>query len=249
MYHISLKVKKKTREDQMRTSQWVVMILMVCAPAYAAESAKEEAGMSASDALERLKEGNKRYAGSEASQPNQEKSRREEVARGQHPFAVILGCADSRVPPEIIFDQGLGDLFVNRVAGAIVDDALLGSIEYAVEHLGVRLIVVLGHEKCGAVAATLAGGEASGHIGSLVDAIRPAMDKWTKEFGDTPALDNLVRLNVTRAVDQLKSSEPILSEFVKEGKLDVVGARYDLDDGTVEFITPLAGEEKAEPEK
>ncbi len=229
----------------MRKIQLVLMILIVCGSAYAAGTVKEEhPGVDALEAVARLKDGNKRYVENDTLHPNQVKTRREEVAGGQHPFAIILGCADSRVPPEIIFDQGLGDLFVNRVAGNIIDDALLGSMEYAVEHLGVRLIVVLGHEKCGAVAATLSGGAVPGHIGSLVDAIRPALIAWKKEFGDTPALDNLVRLNVSHVVDQLKSSEPILHEFVKEGKLAVVGARYDLDDGTVEFITPMASEEK-----
>lgn len=234
----------------MRKIPWVLMILIACGAAYAAEPVHEvHSGLNAPEAVDRLKEGNQRYVEGEAQHSNQAKARREEVARGQHPFAIILGCADSRVPPEIIFDQGLGDLFVNRVAGNIVTDAMLGSMEYAVEHLGVRLIVVLGHEKCGAVAASLQGGEVPGHIGSLVGAIRPVVVKWQKEFGDTPALDNVVRLNVMHVVDQLKSSEPILHEFVKEGKLTIAGARYDLDDGTVEFLTPAPREEKAEPEK
>lgn len=221
----------------------LMIILIICGAAYAAGTATEEhSGVDALAAMDRLKEGNKRYAGDGARHSNQTKARREEVAAGQHPFAVILGCADSRVPPELIFDQGLGDLFVHRVAGNIATEELIGSMEYAVEHLGVPLIVVLGHEKCGAVSATLGGGEAPGHIGSLVEAIRPVVEKWRETSSDTPAVDDIVRANVLHVVEQLKSSEPILAEFVKEGKLAVVGARYDLEEGTVDFITPLPKE-------
>ena len=131
----------------MKRIPWVSMILIACGSAYAAGPVHEaHTGMDALEAMERLKGGNKRYVENDALHSNQAKDRREEVAGGQHPFAIILGCADSRVPPELIFDQGLGDLFVNRVAGNIVNDAMLGSIEYAVEHLGVKLLVVLGHE-------------------------------------------------------------------------------------------------------
>lgn len=155
------------------------------------------------------------------------------VAIGQHPFAIVLGCADSRVPPEIIFDQGLGDLFVIRVAGNIVDDAILGSIEYAVEELGTPLVLVLGHEGCGAVAATIKHGEILGHISTLLNAIQPAVDTAKTESGDL--LDNAVRANIKLVVDQLKSSLPV-ADFVKHDKLKVVGAQYNLKCGTVEMI-------------
>jgi carbonic anhydrase len=128
-------------------------------------------------ALQELMNGNKRYVAAELAHPNQTAARRAEVAKGQDPFAIIVGCSDSRVPPEIIFDQGLGDLFVTRVAGNIVDDVVLGSIEYAAEHLGVPLIVVLGHKRCGAVEAAAKGGDAPVHIRSLVEAIKPAIKK------------------------------------------------------------------------
>ena len=145
-----------------------------------------------------------------------------------------MSCSDSRVPPEIIFDQGLGDLFVIRLAGNILDDAALGSLEYAVEHLGVKYIMVLGHERCGAVDAAVKGGEIPGHIGSLVKAIQPAVEKVKNLPGDL--LDNAVRANVTMVVQQLKSSGPILEELVKKGDLAIAGARYDLDDGEVKIL-------------
>ncbi len=128
-------------------------------------------------ALQTLLDGNKRFAAGRQLHPNQGKERRDEVAKGQKPFAIIVGCSDSRIPPEILFDQGIGDLFIIRLAGNIVDDMALGSIEYAADHLGSRLVVVLGHSKCGAVTATAQGGEAHGHIGSIVKAIAPAVDR------------------------------------------------------------------------
>jgi carbonic anhydrase len=155
------------------------------------------------------------------------------IAAGQHPFAIILGCADSRVPPEIIFDQGLGDLFVIRVAGNILDDAILGSIEYAVEELGTALVLVLGHERCGAVAATVKHAEVVGHISTLINAIQPAVDRAKNEPGDL--LDNAIRANIELVVAQLKSSMPV-ADLVLKNKLTVVGAQYNLKCGSVDLI-------------
>jgi carbonic anhydrase len=194
---------------------------------------QEHAGISGDEALKKLLDGNKRYVAVQLTHPDQNKERLAEVAKGQHPFAIILGCSDSRVPPEIIFDQGIGDLFIIRVAGNITDDITIGSIEYAVEHLGVKLIVVLGHEKCGAVDATVKGGEAPGHIKSLIDAIKPAVEKAKAQTGDV--LDNAIRNNVEIVVNQLKSSAPILKEATEKG-LKIVGARYDLDEGSVDIL-------------
>jgi len=196
--------------------------------------AQHEGSAGTNDQLQRLIEGNKRFAASKAEHINQSEERRIELAKGQKPFAVVVTCSDSRVPPEIIFDQGLGDIFVIRTAGNIVDDIGLGSIEYAVEHLGVRLIVVLGHEKCGAVDAAVKSGHAEGHIQNLIDAIRPIVEKEKKNKGDL--LDNSVKANVLMVVKKLNSSEPILKEFVHEKKLTIVGARYDLDDGVVTIL-------------
>ena len=185
-------------------------------------------------AQKRLLEGNRRYAAARLSHTNQTAVRRGEIAAGQHPFAVVVGCADSRVPPEILFDQGLGDLFVIRLAGHIVDDAVLASIEYAVEHLGIRYVMVLGHERCGAVEATVKGGDVPGHISSLAAAIRPAVDEAANRPGDK--VDNVVRANVARTVRQLKASAPILKERVERGDLTIAGARYDLDEGSVSIL-------------
>jgi carbonic anhydrase len=132
-------------------------------------SASEVAEITADRALQKLIDGNKRYVDFKRTYPDQDQVRLKAVAQDQHPFAVILGCADSRVPPELLFDQGLGDLFVIRVAGNILDDGTLASIEFATAELGVPLVMVLGHERCGAVAATLNGGEIPGHISRLVD--------------------------------------------------------------------------------
>ncbi|MFZ0481906.1 MAG: carbonic anhydrase [Desulfobacterales bacterium] len=199
-----------------------------------ATAAKDGSTVSGDVTQQKLIVGNKRYVDARPSHPNQTPQHRTEVAKGQHPFAAILSCSDSRVPPEILFDQGLGDLFVIRLAGNILDDAALASLEYAVEHLGVKYIMVLGHERCGAVEAALKGGEVPGHIGSLVKAIQPAVEKAKNQPGDL--LDNAVRANITIVVQQLKSSEPILEELVKKGDLTVVGTRYDLDDGVVVIL-------------
>jgi carbonic anhydrase len=153
---------------------------------------------------------------------------------GQHPFAVILGCADSRVSPELLFDQGLGDLFVIRVAGNIADDAVLGSIEYAVEHLGTRLVVVLGHEKCGAVSAAVEGGEAAGHLKALVAAIRPSVESTAGDPGDK--VHNCVVANALRVARQLRESQPVLKEYVEKKGLKVVAADYALDTSKVNLL-------------
>jgi carbonic anhydrase len=193
--------------------------------------AQEHEGVNPDEALVKLMEGNSRYVMSTYTHPNQSLERRAEVAKGQKPFAIIVTCSDSRVPPEILFDQGLGDLFVIRVAGNIVDDHALGSIEYAAEHLGVKLVIVLGHERCGAVDATVKGGTAPGHISSLVKDIKPSVEKARKEKGDL--LENSIKNNTLAVTKKIESSKPILEELVKKGHIKVVSARYDLDDGKV----------------
>jgi len=184
--------------------------------------------------LRRLTEGNLRYVSSKPEHPNQGEDRRIEISKGQSPVAVIVGCSDSRIPPEIVFDQGLGDLFVIRVAGNVLDDIGMGSIEYAVDHLGVEVVVVLGHGKCGAVSATVGGGEAHGHIGSIVDAIIPALTKAKELPGDLT--DNTIRANVGLMVEKIRSSQPILAKKSGEGKVKIVGAYYNIETGKVEFI-------------
>jgi carbonic anhydrase len=215
--------------------RWVPMgLLALLSLSVAVNSDTSKAGPAPDKALKLLVAGNQRYVKARLQHPNQTSSRRVETAKAQHPFAVILSCADSRVPPEIVFDQGIGDLFVLRVAGNIDDDAITGSIEYGVAKLGARLIVVLGHERCGAVDAALKGGELPGHIGTLVEAIKPALKAASALPGDK--LDNAVKENVKQTVSHLKSSEPMLAGMVKSGQVKVVGARYDLDTGVVTLV-------------
>jgi len=191
--------------------------------------------MKINEALQKLIEGNRRFATSESVHPNQTAERRTEVSKGQKPFAVIVGCSDSRVPPEIIFDQGLGDLFIIRVAGNIVDEVALGSIEYAVDHLGTELVLVLGHGNCGAVTASVKGGKVHGHVGIIVRAITPAVEKAKKQPGDL--IDNSIKTNIKLIVNQIRSTKPILSKLVKEDKLKIVGAYYNIENGVVDIIT------------
>jgi carbonic anhydrase len=190
--------------------------------------------VSADEALKRLTEGNKRYVVGKFIRPHQTSVRRAELIDGQHPFAIVLGCSDSRIPVELVFDQGVGDVFVVRNAGNIADEVSLASIEYAAAHLHVSLIVVLGHGNCGAVTATAAGGEMEGHLPAVASAIRPAIEKVKGQEGDL--VDNAARANAVMVADKLKASKPVLSDLVKSGKLTISAAFYDIESGKVEFI-------------
>jgi carbonic anhydrase len=214
------------------------------------------------EALSRLKEGNGRFMAGNMQHPHetsderafiaknsyenpdaislgmtseQAAKRRGELTKSQHPFAIILSCSDSRVPPEIVFDQGLGDLFGVRVAGNVLNDEGLGSIEYGVEVLGARLILVLGHQSCGAVDAAMktvaSKGKAPGHIQSLVTALKPVVVSTPKAD-----LETMTKANVKHVVDALRSSTPILKARVDSGELQVVGGYYTLDTGAVSFV-------------
>jgi carbonic anhydrase len=190
--------------------------------------------LSADQALQRLMEGNKRFAAGSQIRPRQTPARRIEVAEAYKPLAAVFGCADARVPPEMIFDQGLGDLFVVRNAGHLVDDNVLASIEYAVEYLHVPLVVVLGHKNCGAVTEALKGVEATGHITNLLKAIQPAVEKVKRQ--PSTMLDNAIRANIIMAVARLRTSQPLLGKLYLDGKLKVVGAYYDLNLGEVSLL-------------
>jgi carbonic anhydrase len=222
------------------------MRLLICVLALCFLGAQQPTREALLDPLERLSAGNQRFASGKSGHFNQERDRRLDLARGQHPFALVVGCADSRVPPEIVFDQGLGDLFVVRVAGEVLDDLALASVEYAVEHLEVRTIVVLGHERCGAVQATLAGGLLPGHLKYLARAIAPHVEEARARIpagtaGVPPdVLDLGVVQNVRGVVAEIEACEPILSELQHTGELRVVGARYDLDSGQVEWLPAKA---------
>jgi len=183
-------------------------------------------------ALTKLKEGNARFASSTTSAGKPVAAKRAETADGQHPFAVVLGCADSRTSPEIIFDQTIGDLFVVRTAGNLVDDHALGSIEYAVEHLGTRLIVVLGHTKCGAVTAAMGSETAPGHVGSLVRDIQPAVKATKGKSGDATTL--AVAENARLMAEKIRHDAE-LGDLAKEVR--IISAVYNLDSGKVEWAS------------
>lgn len=205
----------------------------LCVIAWAGEPAPA-ASVSADAALVRLAEGNARFVADALKHPEQSAERRAKTAQSQHPFAIVLTCADSRLSPEIIFDQGIGDLFVIRNAGNLLDDHVVGSIEYAVEHLHATLVVVLGHTRCGAVSAAIAGGEAPGHLKSIVASLGEAVALARKKPGD--AIDNAVRINAKMSAAALAQSEPLLGEAVRAGHLKIVAARYDLTSGKVEVF-------------
>ena len=197
----------------------------------------------AEGSLELLMAGNSRFEGDRARHPDQTLSRRKEIAGKQEPFAIVLTCADSRLSPEIYFDQGLGDLFVIRNAGNVLDDHVIGSIEYAVDHLHVPLIMVIGHERCGAVAAAVAGGHAPGHIAQIVASIAPAVKATAEQDGDK--INNAVIAHAQMTATALRACGPIIAEAVKSGKVKVVAARYDLDSGRVEILPKLAASQAA----
>lgn len=203
------------------------------------------------EVLESLRQGNNRFiSGKIRDRGTENTSRREELAASQSPSAVVLGCSDSRLPPEVIFDQGLGDLFVVRVAGNVVAPHQLGSIEFAVGQLGARLIVVLGHSGCGAVAATVnelmePGGDLSPNLRSLVDSIRPSLEPLLIRSPPPPAealLELGVRANVLASIDRLQQDSESLAQLVRDDELLIVGAEYDLGTGAVVFFEVPASE-------
>lgn len=218
------------------------MIFAGCAPQSQTSSnnepTEEMKNVSPEDSLKLLEEGNGRFASDEVATKDLSEAKRADLSTaGQFPFAVIVSCSDSRVPPELIFDQGLGDLFEIRVAGNVIDPVSLGSVEYAAEHLGSQLVVVMGHEKCGAVKATLDGGEAPGSIGSIVEKIKPSVEK-VKASGvaEDQVYEKSIDENIKNAIVEIEKS-PIIEELVASGKLKVVGAKYDLDTGKVEILS------------
>ncbi len=190
--------------------------------------------------LAQLKQGNAAFLRGQTIAGDVRGRRRLEIARAQYPIAVLVSCSDSRVPPEVLFGKGLGQLFIIRNAGNTIDTAAMGSLEYAVAELNVPLVVIMGHERCGAVAAAVSvvekGATFPGSIGRMVEPIVPAVLD-AKRQGATDLLDASVRANVSRTVGRLRDfSEPMVLERIKSGKLRVVGARYDLDDGSVDFF-------------
>jgi carbonic anhydrase len=189
-------------------------------------------------ALTRLKEGNTRFAADKPTTRDVTQKRRDEVAKGQHPFAVILTCADSRVSPELVFDQGLGDVFVVRVAGNVTDPAILGSIEYAVEHLKAPLIVVLGHESCGAVKAVIEKSHVEGNLEKLLKEVH--VDDKLPEDKDQ-ALAAGIKTNALFHAKQLTAQSPLIKDFVDHDRVQIAAGVYSLKSGKVDWLEPQKG--------
>ena len=188
--------------------------------------------MNGKDVLTRLKEGNERFIADKLDGKLQNSSRRSALTGGQEPYAIILSCADSRVVPELCFDAGLGELFVVRVAGNVANTSSIGSIEYAVAHIGCPLLVVMGHESCGAVTAAIGGGDNGYNINHLLAHITPAM----AAAGDGAGVNDVVKKNAELTVAELSKRSPIIADAIEAGKLTVVPAYYDLASGGVEFL-------------
>ncbi|HEY9863370.1 MAG TPA: carbonic anhydrase [Candidatus Obscuribacterales bacterium] len=181
------------------------------------------------EVLKQLLEGNQRFIENKRKNPNQTLTRVQEVAQGQAPFAAILSCADSRVPAEIIFDRGLGDLFVVRNAGNIATAAEIGSLEFGTLVLGAKVLMVIGHQSCGAVKATMAGNAVPGQISSILDAIKPAIKP-------NQTLEEATIANVKLGISRLQAS-PVISQLIKDGKLKIAGGYYNLETGQVQVVT------------
>ena len=206
-------------------------VLVIAATSFTADH--EKPSVSAEAALEKLKAGNARFAEAKTSAPKPVAEARKANAESQYPFAIVVGCADSRVSPEIVFDENIGDLFVVRTAGNLVDDYALGSIEYAVEHLGTRLIVVLGHERCGAVKAAVGAADAPAHLGSIVRDIQPAVQAAKKRNGDV--LVDAIKENVARVAAKIDGDKAAMGKHGPT-EVKVVKGYYDLDTGKVEWL-------------
>ncbi len=191
--------------------------------------------ISPDEGLQRLIDGNKRFVKGKPINPNQSPERLLETSATQFPYAAILGCSDSRVPTEVVFDQGVGDLFVVRVAGNVASGATIGSLEFSTAVLGSQLILVLGHESCGAVQAAIANEPLVGRLGVFVEEIKPAVEEVRSDSGDFE--ENAIIANVKFQIEELKQESTILNGLVEEGKLKIVGGFYDLDSGKVRILS------------
>lgn len=188
--------------------------------------------------LQKLEEGNKRFASGKPMHPDETLERLRELKKGQHPFAVVVSCSDSRVPAELVFDQGFGDIFSIRTAGNVIGDYELGSIEYAVEHLDCKLIVVMGHKSCGAIKAFIDSKghyDHADHIKKIVEYIESEKEENALAKQDKLSIDNAINANVEHGVALLKTAKPILNEYFDQNKITVMGAIYDIESGKVTF--------------
>ena len=215
----------------------LVMLLAFCATAFASSAGP---GLPADEAVTLLKDGNARYVAGQPSHPNVTTERRLETAKGgQHPFATILGCSDSRVPLELIFDQGVGDIFVIRVAGNVAGPDELSSIEYGVGHLNTPVMLVLGHTACGVIYAAVQNDKLHGHLPALINQIKPAVAKakaWTPTASGDELLAKSIKANVWLTMENMFRKSSVVRELVQKGKLLVIGGVYDIESGQVEWL-------------
>jgi carbonic anhydrase len=202
------------------------------------QTAETQAGITPSGALERLRQGNRRFVSGERADRDL-RSQVEGTSHGQHPFAIVLGCIDSRVPPEVVFDQGIGDIFTGRVAGNVVGADQLGSMEFACKVAGARLVLVLGHTRCGAVAGALEGAEL-GNLTALLDKISPAQKVVVDDDQPPPVTFELIarvaEANVRRMVERIREESPVLASMEAEGAILIAGAMYEVETGRVRFL-------------
>lgn len=222
----------------------IVFFVLTC-PAFALHAGP---GISPVEAMKKLADGNSRYAAGTCLHVGINQARRTETAeKGQKPFATILSCSDSRVPPEYIFDQGIGDLFVIRVAGNVADTDEIGSAEYGVDHLGTPVLMVLGHSKCGAVTAVATGAEVHGSIPALVENIKPAVDKAKKNNpsaqGDA-LISSAITQNVWQSIEDLLKKSALIRARAKAGEVQIVGALYDIETGNITILGPHPQEQQ-----
>lgn len=206
---------------------FLVPVLHAEAPAVHAETVP--AGPGKAEVISRLEAGNAAFVKGKAVKVDISAKHRTELAGGQHPWCTVLGCADSRVPPEVLFQTGTGDLFTVRVAGNVAEPSTIGSVEYASEHLGSQVVVVLGHESCGAVKAAQGAGSLGPNLDTLLGLIRPGI-------AGAADLDAAVRANINAQIAALRANSAILTELEHQGKVTLLGARYDLDTGKVEWV-------------
>ena len=226
------------RKDVLAVASFLVILFAFLTAGFAGG---EGAGISSDEALKKLIAGNARFVEGKQAQKDLGSFRRTELTKGQHPFAAILSCSDSRVPPEEIFDQGLGDIFIVRVAGNVADPIELGSVEYAVEHLGVPLIFVLGHQSCGAVKATVEGGKPEGNINSIVEKIAPAVATAKAKVKDkNKVLDEAILENTKNTVKTLTQKSAIIKHLVDSKKVTIAAGIYNLATGKVELVDTVA---------
>lgn len=222
----------------------ICFFALVLAGSIPAATHKQDNNVTPDHAFAILLKGNQRFVKGQMVHPHQSAENRVKTAKeGQKPIAAILGCSDSRVPPEIIFDAGIGDIFVVRLAGNVTGKEALGSLEYAVEHLGVKLILVLGHTKCGAVTAVAEQEKVAGNLIAIADEIKPAVDKTKAAYKNLTAeklILGSIKANVQQSIDKMLSSSALLRERLQAGDLKIIGGLYDLETGAVTVLAPFA---------